>query len=126
MYSKIDDIPVALDSPSGQLRVVTWGGMTIEIGTYRQDMQIVDAFNGLPDNRCQCPHWGIVLKGRIHFLFTDHEEVIEAGQVFYAPPGHSLLIDAGSEYIDFSPSDELQKTFEAITRNTAALAARQG
>ncbi len=126
MYSKIEDIPVALDTPSGQFRVVTWGGMTIEIGTFSQDMQIVDVFNGLPDNRCQCPHWGIVLKGRIHFPFADHEEVIEAGQVFYAPPGHSLLIDAGTEYIDFSPSDEWEKTAEVVTRNAAALAAREG
>ncbi len=126
MYSKIEDIPVALDGPSGQLRVATWGGMTIEIGTYRQDMQIVDAFNGLPDNRCQCPHWGIVLKGRIHFPYADHEEVIEAGQVFYAPPGHGMLMDAGTEYIEFSPSDEMGKTAEVVARNMAILSAPQG
>ena len=43
---------------------------------------------GCPDDSCQCPHWGYVFKGRITFSFADHEEVFEAGDAFYIPPGH--------------------------------------
>ena len=52
---------------------------------------------GLPDDRCQCPHWGYVLKGRLTYRFADHDEVFEAGDAFYLPPGHVPLADAGSE-----------------------------
>jgi ethanolamine utilization protein EutQ (cupin superfamily) len=43
---------------------------------------------GLPDDRCQCPHWGYVVNGRLTFRYADREEISEAGDVFYTPPGH--------------------------------------
>ena len=46
---------------------------------------------GLPDDRCHCPHWGYVLKGRLTFRFADRDEVFEAGDAFYLPPGHVPL-----------------------------------
>jgi hypothetical protein len=37
-----------------------------------------------------------------------HEEVIEVGDAFYMPPGHVPAADAGSEFVQFTPSDELR------------------
>ena len=31
----------------------------------------VELFRGLPDDRCQCPHWGVILKGRLLYHYTD-------------------------------------------------------
>ena len=40
---------------------------------------------GLPGDRCDCPHWGYVFKGRLIWTFGDREEVFEAGDAFYVP-----------------------------------------
>ena len=56
--------------------------------TFREDIDATPLLKGLPDDRCQCPHWGYVVKGRMTMRFGDREEVFEAGDAFYAPPGH--------------------------------------
>ena len=76
---------------------------------------------GLPNDQCQCPHWGYVFKGRLTWSFGDHEEVYEAGDAFYVPPGHAPKADAGSEFVQFSPADELRATEEAIAKNMQAM-----
>ena len=42
------------------------------------------------------------------FRFADHEEVFEAGDAFYLPPGHIPTAEAGTEFVQFSPAEELQ------------------
>ena len=56
--------------------------------SFRQDVDGTPLLKGLPDDRCPCPHWGYVLKGRLTYRFADREEVFEAGDAFYLPPGH--------------------------------------
>ena len=80
-------------------------------------MDMTPLFKGLPDDRCQCPHWGYVLKGKVGYTYADREEIIEAGDAYYAPPGHTRQLYAGSEVLEFSPSDELKKTLDVMTRN---------
>ena len=63
--------------------------------SFRQDIDGTPLLKGLPGDRCQCPHWGYVLKGRLTYRFADHEEVFEAGDAFYLPPGHVPLAEAG-------------------------------
>jgi quercetin dioxygenase-like cupin family protein len=75
----------------------------------------------LPDDRCQCPHWGYVLKGKLTFRFADREEVFAAGDAFYLPPGHIPLADAGSEIVQFSPTEELKATDAVMMRNMQAM-----
>jgi quercetin dioxygenase-like cupin family protein len=76
---------------------------------------------GLPDDRCQAPHWGYVAAGRITFRFGDREETYEAGDAYYAPPGHTTVIEAGTDVVEFSPTDEYMKTMEVAAKNLAAL-----
>lgn len=114
------DLPVALDVPEGRIWQVEWGGTTVEIGRFGQRMDPAAVFKGLPDDRCQCPHWGYVSKGRLVYRFADREEVYEAGDAYYAPPGHLPLMEAGVEYVEFSPTEELKKTMAVIERNLAA------
>jgi quercetin dioxygenase-like cupin family protein len=64
---------------------------------------------------------GYVVAGKVTFTFTDGtEETYEAGDAYYAPPGHLPYLYAGSEVVEFSPSTELQKTLEVVERNMAA------
>jgi hypothetical protein len=92
-------------------------GYTVNFVTIRQDQDLGPMLKGLPDDSCQCPHWGYVLKGRLTWRFADHEEVNKAGDAFYVPPGHVPMAEAGSEFIQFSPSEELRATQEAIMKN---------
>jgi hypothetical protein len=85
------------------------------------DADLAPLFKGLPDDRCQCPHWGYVVKGKVSFTFADgHEETYEGGDAYFAPPGHLPRLYAGSEVVEFHPTAELAKTMEVVERNMAA------
>jgi hypothetical protein len=64
-------------------------------------------FQGLDGNRCQCPHWGFVLRGEL--TTTDAEgrqETVRTDDLFYWPPGHNVKVTADAEIIMFSPQAE--------------------
>ena len=99
------------------------GGYTVGFETYTQDADLAPFFKGLPDDRCQCDHWGYVVKGRVTFKFGDHDETYEAGDAYYAPPGHTPVLYAGTEVVEFSPTKELQNTMETVEKNMEAMSA---
>src|SRR6478672_1177944 len=63
-------------------------GYTVNFAEFHADIDATPLMKGLPDDRCQSPHWGYVISGQVHFRFADHEEVVEAGDAYYLPPGH--------------------------------------
>ena len=79
-----------------------------------------ELFRGLPDDRCQCPHWGYLIKGRFRVKYADREEVVNAGEVYYMSPGHIPIIEEDAEIVEFSPKGEYQKTMEVAMRNYEA------
>lgn len=109
--TEIKDFGVAEDRP-GYL-----DGYTVNFVSIRQDHDLAPMLRGLPGGRCSCPHWGYVVKGRMVVRYADREEAYEAGDAFYMPPGHTPAAEAGSEFIQFSPSDQLQEVEAAIMRH---------
>lgn len=107
--------------PLGEDRHEDLDGYTVNFTTLHQEEDLAPLLKGLPDDRCQCPHWGYVFKGTLTWRFADHEEVYEAGDAYYAPPGHTPVASAGSEFLSFSPTDELQVTMAAIMKNMQAM-----
>jgi len=99
-------------------------GYTIGFVTFRQDIDATPLLKGLPDDRCQCPHWGYVVDGRLTFRYADREEVFEAGDAFYTPPGHvPVKHEPGTEIVIFSPAEELRKTEAVMEQNMRAMQA---
>jgi hypothetical protein len=99
-------------------------GYTVNFVTFREDVDHTPLLRGLPDDRCQCPHWGYVIKGAMTFRFDDREEVVAAGEAFYAPPGHvPVRNEPGTEVVQFSPAEDLRRTMEAIMSNLQAMQA---
>jgi hypothetical protein len=96
-------------------------GYTTSFTTIRQSADLAPMLKGLPDDRCQCPHWGYVFKGRLTWRFADHEEVCEAGDAFYVPPGHTPAADTGSEFLQISPAGELREVTAAVMKNMQAM-----
>ena len=97
-------------------------GYTVGFEKYTADIDLTPFFKGLPDDRCQCAHWGYVLQGRVTFKTRDGEETFEAGDAYYVGPGHTPVLYAGTEVVEFSPTEELAHTVEAISRNMEAAA----
>jgi len=83
------------------------GGYTVAFETYTADADLAELFKGLPDDRCQCEHWGYVIKGKVSFKTADGEETFEAGDAYYMPAGHTPVLYAGTEIVEFSPTKEL-------------------
>jgi len=96
-------------------------GYTVNFVSFGIDMDGTPLLKGLQDDHCQCPHWGYVLKGRMTYRFADRDEIHEAGDAFYAPPGHVPLADAGTEIVQFSPAEQLRPVSDTIIRNMQAM-----
>jgi len=93
-------------------------GYSVHFTTFHEDVDGTPLMKGLPDDRCQCPHWGYVIAGRMTFQFPDREEVFDAGDAFYTPPGHiPVKHQPGTEVVMFSPAEEMAKTEAAMMRN---------
>jgi hypothetical protein len=93
------------------------GGYTVGFERYTADADLAPYFRGLPDDRCQCAHWGYVIAGRVTFRTAAGEETFESGDAYYVPPGHTPVLYAGTEVVEFSPTAELQQTLEVVTKN---------
>lgn len=93
------------------------GGYSVCFERHTADADLAALFRGLPDDRCQLPRWGYVLKGMITFRFADSEETYVGGDAYYVPPGHTPIHYAGAEIVEFSPTDELGETIGVIMRN---------
>jgi hypothetical protein len=99
-------------------------GYTVGFEFSAHDQDTTPLFTGLPDNACQARHWGVVLEGTLVVRYTDNsEDVIEAGEAYYAPPGHLPLFKAGTRLIEFSHTDELDKTMAVVMINVDAIQA---
>ena len=98
------------------------GGYTVGFEHYTKDDDPAPLFAGLPDDACQCPHWGIVLEGRLVYRFTDGaQDDISAGEAYYARPGHTPLFFAGTRIAEFSSTAELEQTMDIVRRNLSAM-----
>lgn len=112
--------PVSVDLPVIQGRYADLDGYTVGFESYPEDVDPAPLFAGLPEDRCQCPHWGVVQSGQITFRWADREETYGAGDAYYAEPGHLPLITAGTSVVEFSPTDALGATMAVIEANLAA------
>ena len=108
--TKIADFGVAEDRSSEV------DGYTISFVSIRESHDLAPMLESLPGGNCSCPHWGYVFQGRLIVRYGDHEEVIEAGDAFYMSPGHAPEAEAGTEFVMFSPADELAATEAAIAK----------
>lgn len=109
--------PIAVDEDVIEGRYADLGDYTVGFETFHADADPAPLFRGLPDDRCQCPHWGYVVSGKVIFRYSDRDEVFETGDAYYGAPGHLPLVSAGTELIEFSPTEALNQTMAVVTRN---------
>lgn len=100
------------------------GGYTVDFLTVKQAVDMSRMLQGLPGDACQCPHWGVVTAGSMSVRYADGRlDTVTTGDAFYMAPGHVPTYEVGTKLIQFSPSDELKLTGEAIMNNLRELQA---
>jgi hypothetical protein len=104
-----------------EVREAELDGYVVSFLHIKQPVDMTQMLRGLPGDICTCPHWGIVTDGRMTVRYADHEEVVDAGDVFYMVPGHVPVYEVGTRIILFSPSEQMKLVDEAIERNARAL-----
>jgi hypothetical protein len=111
-----DTTPIRIDFELAEYLSCYIDYYTINFVTIRQSHDLAPMLASLPGGVCQCPHWGVITKGRMTVTYADREEVFEAGDAYYMTPGHTPAAEAGTEFVMFSPKDLLATTEAAIAK----------
>lgn len=115
-----DDLPVTLAGDGFEVRTgEIGGGMSVLCLRAAKGTDLGPVLKGLPDDLCQCPHWGYLTKGRIKVRTLRGEETYEEGQLYYWPPGHAPEALEDSEFTEFSPTKELEELIAHVTAQAA-------
>ncbi|MFC6835322.1 hypothetical protein [Halomarina ordinaria] len=123
-HAALSEFEVGFETEDGVWREAEWGEMRVGYETYLTDFDDAPLLEGLPNDRCQCPHWGYLLSGRMTVRYADHDEAVEAGEMYYMAPDHTMAVDAGTVLIEFSPREEFAALTEVVEANMAALEGR--
>jgi len=111
MRATRDELPELLGAA---IRGSDWGDLRSAIVSLPAGTDVGPLLKGLPDDRCPCPHWGYVIRGRVVVRYDDHEEILGPGDAFYMAPGHAPEAEEGTELVQFSPTEQLAEVEAAI------------
>jgi hypothetical protein len=120
MHASKDSLPAETMGDVYEGHFADWGEFSGYFEKIKGGTDFSPLFVGLPDDMCQSPHWGYLFKGKIRFTYADHDEVISAGEAYYAPPGHKFDCLEDAETVEFSPSAALQETLAVAAKNLEA------
>ena len=123
MRATRDELPILFGEDPTTIRGADWDGLRAMIVSLPAGTDLAPVLQGLPNDLCPCPHWGYMLKGRVRVVYADREEVLEAGDLFYLPPGHTPLVEEDTEFVEFSRPEEHQPVLDHVQRVIAAAAA---
>ena len=115
-------VPGVLDAYSHEI-----DGWTISMETHLNDLDAAFLFKGAPNDQCQAPHMGYVLKGKYGMRIAEGvEEVFEAGDAFFIGPGHTPIIFAGCEIVYFTRTEEANRELPVAMANLMKYLEEQG
>lgn len=117
MQSTVDDLPIEAQAGELELRYAEWGPMAVRHVQVPAGVDMSPVLEGLPDDRCPSPHWGMVLKGSIHLRHADGtEETTRAGQLYYWPAGHTAWTDEDVVFVEIGPVEPMRQFGEHAKR----------
>ena len=113
------DLPIAIEGGGIEFRADRAGENNIAWVRLPAGTDLRPGLAGLPGDLCPCPHWGYMLSGRLVMHTNDGESTYEAGQAFYWAPGHAPEALEDCEYIDVSPTRELEEVIRHLQGSSA-------
>jgi hypothetical protein len=121
MHAKPGNLPIMFQRGESSLRGAEWGGMVVLLYAIPAGTDMTPLMVGMPDDLCQCPHWGYVLKGRIRIRKKDDEQIVTAGEIFYAEPGHVPFFEEDTTMVEFSPKEQWAAMTAVLAKNLSQL-----
>lgn len=109
------DLPLAIEGGGIEFRTERAGELSVSWVRLPAGADLRPALVGLPGDLCPCPHWGYVISGRLIMHSKDGEQTYTAGQAFYWAAGHAPEAVEGCEYVDVSPTAELESVLRHLT-----------
>lgn len=121
MHKSVSEMATELDVGDIHTRGEEWGGLTVRHISLPPGTDFTPLFKGLPDDLCQCAHWGYVVSGSIRLRYADgREDLNRAGDLYYWPAGHTGWTDQGVVFLEFSPAEDLRPVLEHVGAQLAA------
>lgn len=117
-----DELPIGVAAGGVELRFADVGGMTVTFYQVPQGADFRSLLKGLPEDKCQCPHWGYFLRGMLLVHGKDGDEIVRPGQAFYFAPGHVPEFLEDCEFVEFSPAAEFRKVIDHALHEAAVTA----
>jgi hypothetical protein len=124
MHTSKDELePMVIDAYTG--RSVDAGAIRIAFESMPAHFPPDESpFKGLPNDRCQCDHWGYCFKGSFRVTYLDGPaEVIREGDAYHLRPGHFVQTLEPVELLELSPVQEHDRTMAVLARNMGAVTA---
>jgi hypothetical protein len=64
MRGSISDLPKTVDEEEITIHEADWADVHVSPTTCHKDLDITPILKDLPDDMCQCPHWGYDPQGK--------------------------------------------------------------
>lgn len=123
MRSARNELPIMLEAGAASVRGAQWGDQRVVLVSVPAGTDFGSRLQGLPGNRCPCPHWGYVIKGRLRIQYGDGtEETLRGGDLYYMPPGHTGVAEEDTDFVEIAPPEEHQRFLDRARRNLARAA----
>ena len=110
-----NDFELRIGGDGLEFRTKDLGGQTMAWVVLPKGTDMRPALKGLTDDLCQCPHWGYMIKGRVLMHTPEGDKTYVGGQSFYWGPGHAPAALEDCEYVDVSPTTELEAVIAHVT-----------
>ena len=115
MKANIEELPIAAEALGEMIRGKDMGGMTSAYMQYPTGLDLAPLLAGLERDHCQCPHWGYVIEGSIRVNYEDGtEEVVSAGENYYWPAGHTVVVEEAVRMVEWSPHEEMSQVLAHV------------
>lgn len=121
MRASKNELPLMLEAGPASIRGADWGELRLSVVTVPAGTDFAPLLKGLPNDRCQGPHWGYVLKGRLRMQYDGGDEVLNSGDFFYMPPNHSGVAEEDLEFLEIAPPDLHQQFLTNAKHNLEAM-----
>jgi hypothetical protein len=121
MHATRSELPLMLEAGEASVRGAEWGEMRVSLVSVPAGTDFGPLLKGLPNDRCQGPHWGYVLKGRLRIQYADGEEVLSGGDFYYLPPDHTGVAEEDTDFLEVVPPHLHQQFLDNAAANLAAM-----
>ena len=101
MRATSEELTIEVDQPGIRRAAVVWGGVRVSL----ELLAACAKLGRQPVVRCPCPHWGWLRAGRLRVSYPDHDELISAGDLYFAAPGHTVVVEQDCDVLEMSPAD---------------------